>query len=261
MLYLDPNALICTDIAPRLDATIALLSRQGRLLPYSYFEALLALEDDKYWNFFDLIGCPRELVVPVMHLSSLAEEKEKASLMHWTEFDLTIVNEIQASIVNWKNFTFDIEDIIEEEQIQQQRDKWNCAEVWRYALLIYITRVFRWNRKMSPSPKLAIYARLLIEHVNSVRRTAIIQKQTLLPLFLAGCETKDQFSRESIRDFCQYWTEFCGYKLFNVAYSLLEEIWMKQDGSSNKESWWGSVIDKKQQSSQSHVAAMQFSFG
>ncbi|RDW58181.1 hypothetical protein BP6252_13592 [Coleophoma cylindrospora] len=112
------------------DATIALLSRQACLLPYSYFEALLALEDDRYWSFFDLIGCPRELLVPLMQLARLAEENEKASSMHWTTFDLTLVDEIQASIINWKNPSLEIEDDFSEEEMQQQRDRWNCSEAW-----------------------------------------------------------------------------------------------------------------------------------
>ena len=261
MLYSGSNDITYTDLAPRWDATIALLSRQGCLLPYSYFEALLALEDDRYWSFFDLVGCPRELVVPLIQLASLAEENEKVLSMRWTKFDLTLVDEIQASIINWKNPSLEIDYDISEEQMQQQRDRWNCTEAWRYGLLIYITRVFRWNRNTSPPSRLAIYARLILEHVNSCRHTAIVQKQALLPLFFAGCETKDQFSRQSIRDYCQYWSKVCGYNLFSSASSLLEDVWMEQDGSRSDEAWWGSVIDDKQQPYQSHVAPMQFCFG
>jgi hypothetical protein len=260
MLYPGSN-ITYTDLAPRWDATIALLSRQGCLLPYSYFEALLALEDDRYWSFFDLVGCPRELIVPLMQVASLAEENEKASSMRWTKFDLTLVDEIQASIINWKSPTLDIDSDVSEEQMQQQRDRWNCTEAWRYGLLIYITRVFRWKRNTSPPSKLAIYARLILEHVNSCRHTALIQKQAFLPLFFAGCETKDRFSQQNIREYCQYWGKACGYNLFSSASALLEDVWMEQDGSS--EAWWGSVIDKKQQPYQFHVdvAAMQFCFG
>ena len=250
-----------TDPDLRWDATIALLSRQGCLLPYSYFEALSALEDDRYWSFFELTGCPRELVVPLMQLASLAEEYEKASLMRWTIFDSTLVDELQASIINWENTSLEIDNDIPEEQMQQQRDRWNCTEAWRYGLLIYITRVFRWNRNMSPPSKLAIYARLILEHVHSCRHTATVQKQTFFPLFFAGCETKDQFSRQSIRNYCQYWGQICGYDLFRSASSLLEDVWMEQDGPYGDKVWWGSVIDKKQQPYQSTLAPMQFCFG
>lgn len=208
-----------------------------------------------------MIGCPRELIVPLMQLASLAEEHEKASSMRWTRFDLTLVDEIQASIINWRNPGLKIDDILPEEQMQQQRDRWNCAEAWRYGLLIYIMRVFRWNRKMNPPPRLAVYARIIVEHVNSCRHTSIVQKQAFLPLFFAGCETKDQFSRQNIRDYCQYWSKICGYDLFNSASSLLEDVWMEQDRSCTDEAWWGSVVDKKQQPYQSHAAPMQFCFG
>jgi Fungal specific transcription factor domain len=181
--------------------------------------------------------------------------------MHWTHFDLTLVDEIQSSIIDWKNPSLELDNDISEEQMQQQRDRWNCTEAWRYGLLIYITRVFRWNRQMSPPSRLAIYARLILEHVNACRHTAIVQKQSLIPLFFAGCETKDQFSRQSIRHYCQYWSKICGYKLFNSASSLLEDVWMEQDGARSNGVWWGSIIDKKQQPYQSHVAPMQFCFG
>jgi hypothetical protein len=88
------------DLAPRWDATIALLSRQGCLSPIPTFDNCYTLEDERYWSFFDLTGCPREFVVLLMQLPSLAEENKKASSMRWTTFDLTPVNEIQTSIIN-----------------------------------------------------------------------------------------------------------------------------------------------------------------
>jgi hypothetical protein len=252
-----------TNLAPRWDATVALLSRQGCLFPYSYFEALLALEDDRYWSFYDLIGCPRELVVPLMQLASLAEENEKVLSMRWAKFDLTIIDEIQTSILNWKNSSLEIDDGLSEEQMHRQRDRWNCTEAWRYGLLIYITRVFLWNRNTKPpySSRLAIYGRLILDHVNSCRRTSIVQKQAIFPLFLAGCEMTDQFSRQSIREYCQYWDRLSGYNLFITASSLLEEIWTEQAGPYGNAVWWGGVIDRKQQAHQSHGAPLQFCFG
>lgn len=86
------------DFPSRWDANIALLSRRGCKLPYSYFESLLALENDQYWSFFDLVGCPRELIIHLMKLTSLAPENEQVLSMRWTKFDLTPVNDIQASI-------------------------------------------------------------------------------------------------------------------------------------------------------------------
>ena len=124
-----------------------------------------------------------------------------------------------------------------QETVQQQRDRWNWTEAWRFGLLIYITRVFLWNRNTRPPLRLDFFARLILEHVHSCRHTAIVQKQALLPMFFAGCETKDQFSRQSIRDYCQYWSQMCGHNLFSSASSLLEDVWLE----------WGSVIDKKQQ--------------
>lgn len=246
----------------RWDANIALLSRQGCILPFSYFESLLALENDKYWSFFDLVGCPRELIFHLMQLTSLARENEQALSMRWTKFDLTPVNNIQASIANWKNNNIlMISNNISEELIQQQRDRYHCTEAWRYGLLIYITRVFYWPRESTPPNTLTIYARLLFEHVQSCRRTSIVAKQAFFPLFLAGCETKDLFLRQSIRDFCEHWDAASGYDLFRSALSLLEDIWREQDGASDDVVWWGSVMDKKQQIYQLQEGRMQYCFG
>ncbi|KAH8810619.1 fungal-specific transcription factor domain-containing protein [Xylogone sp. PMI_703] len=241
------------------DATIALLSRQGCILPYYYFESLLALEDDHYWTFFDLVGCPRELIVPLMQLANLAAENEKASSMCET-IDLALVDEIQTSLINCKNPTLEIHDDILEEHMQQNRDRWHCIEAWRYGLLVYITRVFRWDRKADPPSRLATYARLVLEHVQACRRTAMVQKQMLLPLFFAGCEIRDSFWRQSIREYCQYWGEICGYDLFRTASSLLEDVWVEQDAPCSNGTWWGSVIGRKQ-AYQTHIAAKQFCFG
>lgn len=194
-------------------------------------------------------------------LTSLAEEHEIVSRMRWARFDTTLVDEIQASTISWVNSNLQLNEGIPEEEMQQQRDKYHCSEAWRYGLLIYIERVFRWDRKSSPPAKLTIYARLIIEHVHSCRHTTIVQKQTFLPLFFAGCETQDRFSRESIRNYCSYWSKSSGYDLFNTALLLLEDLWLEQDLAQGGEVWWGSIIDKKQQFSQPDSASKQFCFG
>lgn len=197
-----------------------------------------------------------------MQLTSLAHENEQALSMRWTKFDLTLVNDIQASITNWKNTSIlKIDHDLSEASMQQQRDRYHCTEAWRYGLLIYITRVFQWTRKSSPPNTLAIYARLIFEHVQSCCRTSIVAKQAFFPLFLAGCETKDRFLRQSIREFCEYWDTASGYNLFRSALSLLEDIWREQPGPSGDEVWWGSVIDQKQQAYQLQGMSVQFCFG
>lgn len=124
-----------------------------------------------------------------MQLVKLAKEYQNTFLMQHTRFDLTPVNEIQTSIINWGNVDPVIDDRLSEEAMQQQRDRWNCIEAWRYGLLLYIARVFRCNGRTSPPtpPRLATYARFIFEHVQCCRRTSIVQKQAFLPLFFAGC--------------------------------------------------------------------------
>ncbi|KIW11191.1 hypothetical protein PV08_10491 [Exophiala spinifera] len=245
----DPRAQAQVVMLLWWDATIGLLSREGCMLPYSYLESLLALELKTSWSFFDVTGCPRELVVPLVQLAALAEENEKALSMRWTRFDMSVVDEIRQSIVNWKNVVLEYDDSMSEEQMHRQQDVYHCSEVWRYGLLIYITRVFYWKRHEPPPRKLAYHARLAIEHVNACRHTAPVQRQVLLALFWAGSETTDQFLRQSIRDYCGYWSRHSGYQLFTTAASLLEEVWAEAAGSAdNAGVWWGSVIDSKQKS-------------
>ncbi|KAK7900989.1 hypothetical protein LTR67_003275 [Exophiala xenobiotica] len=231
------------------DATIGLLSREGCLLPYSYLEGLLALKHNMSWSFFGVTGCPRELIVPLIQLANLAEENEKALSMRWTKFDLTLVDQIQQSIINWKNVVLEFDDSISEEEMHHQRDVYHCSEVWRYGLLTYIARVFYWKRHEPPPSKLAYYARLAIEHVNACRHTAPVQRQVLLALFLAGSETTDPFLRQSVRRYCRYWSQQSGYQLFATAASLLEELWAEAAESLDSVGvWWGSLIDSKQKS-------------
>jgi hypothetical protein len=67
--------------------------------------------------------------------------------------------------------------------------------------------------------------------------------------------------RISFRDRVFVITASIGVRFVAIIFSLLEDVWMERDGTSGDETWWGSVIDKKQQPYQPHVAPMQFCFG
>ncbi|THC95334.1 hypothetical protein EYZ11_005194 [Aspergillus tanneri] len=53
------------------DATLALVSRQGPILPRPYLDHLRSHETDDQWSFYQLSGCPTELVVQTKTLSML----------------------------------------------------------------------------------------------------------------------------------------------------------------------------------------------
>jgi hypothetical protein len=94
----------------RWDATLALLSRQGPIIDQSYLDFLVRWEKQDEWSFFDLTGCPRDLLVHLFQLAELAKQSEIAASMKWLSFDMTPVLETEQKIVQWKNDIVNTED-------------------------------------------------------------------------------------------------------------------------------------------------------
>jgi hypothetical protein len=178
-------------------------------------------------------------------LSLLASEMEKSLTMKWTIFDISVVDEIEKSVSSWQYAPAE-DSIHTEDDMQRERDCFHCAEAWRNAILIYIIRVFRWKRTEAPPARLAYLSRTTLDHVQCCRRTLGVQKQVLLPVFLAACETRDEFGRKSALDYCTFWAEKYGYNMFTDASNLLAEVWAEQDNSLGNDVWWGSVVDRKE---------------
>ncbi|KAA8651225.1 uncharacterized protein ATNIH1004_000103 [Aspergillus tanneri] len=230
------------------DATLALVSRQGPILPRPYLDHLRSHETDDQWSFYQLSGCPTELVVHISSLAELAQQKELASSMTWLAFDLTPVLHIEAQICSWKNpsscsyFATDFElnhtAGTDEDTLHARKDRYHCIEAWRHALLLYIERVFKWDRGVSQPKTMGRLIRSTLDHVRCCRRTSMTQKQLLLPVFLAGSETRDEEMRSVVRRYCRWWGQRSRYHMFHSVPSLLEEIWAA-------ESWWGDVVDSK----------------
>ncbi|KAJ0421678.1 hypothetical protein BJY00DRAFT_311979 [Aspergillus carlsbadensis] len=161
-----------------------------------------------------------------------------------------------------------------EELAHYRQDLHHCAEAWRYGLLLYIERVFKWrhsrdstttttkprNQPPQQTLMLSFLARKTLNNVTACRRTSssnrntntntnttstnlMLQKQLLLPVFLAGCETTDETLRQEAREYCIWWSEETGYDMFLTAAALLEEVW--NCGARDSGSWWGGVIDGK----------------
>ena len=85
----------------------------------------------------------------------------------------------------------------------------------------------------------------------------MLQKQLLLPVFLAGCETTDTHLRQVARDYCNWWNEKTRYDMFLTAHGLLEEVWSDDDPHT----WWGSIIEQKSRSNAGADEARQYLFG
>ncbi|ERT00199.1 hypothetical protein HMPREF1624_03570 [Sporothrix schenckii ATCC 58251] len=153
-------------------------------------------------------------------------------------------------------------------------DLYHCAEAWRYALLIYIERVFKWqdrkaaqrradeagddaadgNATRKPAPTadngdlLQFLARRTLNHVTSCRRTTFVQKQLMLPVFLAGAELRDAGLRNDARDYCAWWGTKTRYNMFITARALLEDVWRRRVAAGEDvDVWWGELFDQKGQ--------------
>ena len=210
-------------------------------------------------TFYNVSGCPDDLFKYMFRLGLYAREFELAAHMTCVKFDLGPVLAVEAAIKNWRAPQFDDPDaefgqagscssILPDaeamdptEAMHYPQDLHHCAQAWRFALLLYIERVFKWQRDEPVPPNLGFLARKTLNNVTSCRPSDMVQKQLLLPVFLAGCETVDDNLREEARKYCFWWGEKTRYNMFLTTLGLLEEIWENKEPGS----WWGSLMDTK----------------
>lgn len=225
-----------------------------------YFNHLMSKQDIDQWTFFELTGCPDGLMTYLVQLAELAQQREIAATMVWLSFNSSPVDKIERAIKEWQNTYVDdigsqslsetqdhtstCYDANYEDECNARADQYHCSEAWRQALLIYIQRVFRWDRISNVSGSLMIRARKTLDHVRCCRYSSQTQKQVLLPVFLAGGEIADEEMRQCVRSYCNWWAERSRYKMFCSVPELLEKVW-STDRSTNSAVWWGSVIDRK----------------
>ena len=203
----------------------------------------------------------------MVRLGSYAREFELAATMVCVKFDVDPVLEVETAIREWKDETYgDVYELCSAKGLPEgyswasmmhHEDLHHCAEAWRYALLLYINRVFKWERDMPPSPSLPFLARKALNHVMSCRRDSMVQKQLLLPVFLAGCETTDEHLRQEAKQYCTWWSNRTRYDMFSTTIELLEEVW----SSDSETAWWGSLIDEKSRSGNKLSEGRQYLFG
>lgn len=226
----------------RWDAVVALVNRTPCVFPYEYFESVLVSADGRFWTFFGLCGCPQSLAVPLVQLAHLASEKQKSASMGSIVFDDNLVSEIEEMLESWHHTSAESQN--DEESVHQDVDRMHCSEAWRNGLLLYIYRVFRWKPTAKRPTEVLTRARAVLDHACSCRDDYFLARQALLPLFFAGCEMTDPFSRTKIKMLCSLWNERTRYHMFSAMIPLLEEVWAAQDFSDSDYVWWGQVIDR-----------------
>ncbi len=217
--------------------------------------------------FFSISGCPRDLFQYMVRLAAYAREFEVVASMTCVAFNMSHVASVRESIQSWQNFRVDdfktaLGSSAEDSNAQSlmalhdNEDLYHCAEAWRNALLLYVEQVFCRDRK-TRSPLLGFLARRTLNHVASCRRSSMVQKQLLLPVFLSACETRDETLQEQARDYCKWWDERTRYGMFSTAIDLIEELWHGDDPSL----WWGLILDQKSRENGSSQIPRQYLFG
>ncbi len=233
---------------------VALLARTQCVLPYTYLEAVLRHEGRQPWTFYQLNGCPRELFVPMNQLANLSARSDD-------ELVSLLVEEIEQSVEKYKypgqGISSDWDD---EEAMHTERDQYHCCEAFRYALLIYILRVFTGagkRKRQRPSSRISFLSRVCLDHVAACRPTSLIQKQLLFPVFIAGSETRNIAHRESAAEYCRRWYRKFGYQMYPAVLDVMEAVWAEQD-AGNEGFWWGIELDFRRAKEGDFV---QFCFG
>jgi len=186
----------------------------------------------------------------MVKLAKLAMQNEKAEEMEWLAFDASAVDEVEEVIKECSSSPPIYDDAADEEAIEIAQDRYHCDEAWKNGLMLYIARVFRWKRTGPVPGKVRYMARIILDHARSIRRSSTIQKQLLLPVFLAAAEIQSEDYRDFARDYCKWWTISCGFKMFADVSSYLEDIWKEQDNSGRPGTWWATIIDLRKKDSQ-----------
>lgn len=261
-----------------LDVLLAMTNRAGLRLSSTTLRSILDDTDSAGHEFFTLTGCPLDILRFMARLAVYAHEHRLASGMSCVRFDTAPVRRLQQRLGMWASPAFadpqmpddlwTLPDTSPDGAMEDRLDRYHCAESWRNALLLYMGRIFAQPERLGEeseeedrqgtrndrkdiqakpnSPILEHLARRTLNHVKSCRNTNFVQKQLLLPVFLAGCETRDAGLRADAREFCSWWCGRTRYKMFLTARAIMEDVW--QQGV-----WWGAVVDQRVRSGKEYL--------
>ncbi|KEF53182.1 uncharacterized protein A1O9_10630 [Exophiala aquamarina CBS 119918] len=201
-------------------------------------------DEEDGWTFFTLNGCPAELVMFMARLAVLASTYEKVRTMEWAMFNTFPVEEIIRQTQKWENNEDATAESISwtQDDPETRRNKFHCVEAWRNAIQLYAYRVFYRPQTSEGLRSITHLARVVLDHVRCIPDTAVAQKQTLLPVFLAASEVGDEATRDFVRQFCIHWSSTARYSMFETVATLLETIWDSWDVTTRDVYWWGSKV-------------------
>lgn len=208
-----------------------------------YLETLLLYDRSDGWTFLDLNGCPGYFVLAMARLSKLASIYERVASLEWTTFTMLPVDAIVDEVKNWTN-TEDIyfQDIEEPEDMDAKRDRFHCIEAWRHAIFLYTLRVFTKKQDRHGLQSISHLARVILDHIRCIKQDKIIQKQLLIPLFLAAAETGDETDRAFVQQYCKHWSTTSRYSMFETTESTIKHIWTDWNAGMRDVYWWGAKV-------------------
>jgi hypothetical protein len=213
----------------------------------SYLDTLVEHEENDGWSFFALNGCPVEFVMAMARLAKLASIYDQTTKMEWTIFNdlpVRVVVEEVKGFINVEAVSFDDMESLEGDT-GAKLNRFHCIEAWRHAILLYAHRVFQPRQNDYQIRKVEHLARVILDGVRCIPQTAVIQKQLLLPVFLAGSEFETEWDRSFVRQYCKHWSEVSRFYHFESVAELLEGIWSDWNRSTRESYWWGDKIGVK----------------
>lgn len=198
------------------------------------------------WSFFGLNGCPIQLIFAMRTLAKLASIYKTTTQMEWTIFDRTpvdaVIREVKAYVNEEKVEWDELDDL--EDDVDARRNRYYCVEAWRHAIWLYACRVFKPTLDDGELRTIDYLSRYILDCARCIPSSSMIQKQILLPIFLAATERGDAESRNMVRSYCAYWSEKSRTYHFDTAGVLLERIWKDWYPSTRSHHWWGSKVDR-----------------
>lgn len=224
------------------DTTLAFISRKDLVFPLHYLQTLMQHGSEEGWTYFQLNGCPAELLMFMAQFSKLAAAYAKAEPLGC--FNDLPVRLLVGEVENWKNPEDGTVSDIGQTDIDPncRRNRFHCIEAWRHAIVLYAHRVFRKKQSAQDVRSITHLARVILDHVRCIPDTETVQKQTLLPVFLAAVEVGDGITRSWVRSYCDRWTVTARYDMFGTTAALLDLVWADWLPETRDIYWWGSKI-------------------
>lgn len=138
--------------------------------------------------------------------------------MESTIFDMCSVHGVVEQVKNYIDDDLSVEDEVEPvDDADARRNRFHCVGAWRHAILLYAQRVFTPVQDAAGLRAISHLSRIVLDSARCIPLTETIQKQVLLPVFLAAAEVEDEWNREFAREYCRYWNGRSQFSQFEDA--------------------------------------------